>query len=222
MLMRGRMEDQFGVEIREYHVNAFLVAHCADEDAKVKLRIIPQELKLNGVCVILIHIKYYQCPGFVFRNLSAKLASYRTSAAGDQHYTILNIVLNTGHIDIYGVPAQQVLYLNIADLTDTHLSIGKLKYPGKGLHLASGLLAYLDDLPVCRVGGRGHYYDYFLYAICLSGADDLFPSPDYADASHIAPVLFLVIVNNTDHFVFGAFAALKIPESDRSGPACSD
>lgn len=147
MLMSCRMVYDIGPVIPENLVYPPGIAHGPDQYRQIQPRIIPFQFLLDLVGIVLIDIQDDQTLWIVPGHLPAQFTADGAAAAGDQHGFVLHIADDLIHIDLYGIPAQQILNLYLPQIGHVHISLDDLIHARQDLDPAAGLLTDLNQGP---------------------------------------------------------------------------
>ena len=198
------------------------VAHRADQHHKIELRIFLAQLQLNVICVILINIKNDQLCGVMRRDLSAKLTSDRSAAAGYQNPLAVDEVEDLLHIGLDRLSSQKILYGDLLHNADADFAVHQLIKPGQILQLAVGLLTYIKDIPPLLGCRAGHSQIDLLDPVLIDIFQNSVPAADDRNAVNIASPLIGVIVNYAAHPVIDLSGPANVGDQTLSGVTGAD
>ena len=140
MLMGCCMVHDIGMIRFKHIVDPARVAHAADQNHQIQLRILFLQFLLQVVSIVFINIKHDQLRRLMAGNLTAQLASDGTAAACNEHNLILHISQNGIDIHADRFPAQQVFDLDVPQLADVDFAVYELIQSGKAAQLVEKLL----------------------------------------------------------------------------------
>ena len=141
MLMCRRMIDHIRSVFCEHTIDPPAVPHRSDQNDQVQFWILSPQLLFYVISIVLIDIKDDQPLRSMRRNLPAQLAPNGTSAAGNKDRLVLQRMEDLLHIDLDGIPSQQVLHSHVLHLTDRHFPVHQLVDPREYLQFTPCLLA---------------------------------------------------------------------------------
>ena len=75
MLVRRGMIDDLRAVLGEHIHQAAAVPHGTDQNLKMQIRVFFPQLKLDGICVVLIDVKDNETFGIMRRDLTAELGA---------------------------------------------------------------------------------------------------------------------------------------------------
>ena len=162
MLMRCCMVHNIGMIRFKHIVDPARVAHAADQNHQIQLRILFLQFLLQVVGIVFINIKHDQLRRLVTGNLTAQLASDGTAAACNEHNLILHISQNGIDIHADRFPAQQVFDLDVPQLADVDFAVYELIQSGKAAQLAVCLFTDFQDILNLRRRRRGDRQENFI------------------------------------------------------------
>lgn len=96
----------------------------------IEFRILPQQFLLNLVNTILIDIQDNQLLRMMCCNLSAQLASDRSSSTGDQNHLVVYRIQYLLGIDLNRISSQKILDFYFFQLRYRYISVDQLVNPG--------------------------------------------------------------------------------------------
>ena len=197
MLVGRGVEDQLRSVGIQHIVHAGGVPDGADEGHQIQVGITPLELHLDVVGVVLVDVEDDELLGVGLGDLAAQLAADAAAAAGDHDHLAGDEIQDLVQIDLDGVPAQQVLDIDLAQAADGDITVDQLVDAGHHLDLTAGGGANVEEfLPgLGRAGGDG--VDDAVDGILLHGGGDLLPAAHDGHAAQPLAPLHGVVVDET-------------------------
>ena len=141
MLVGRRVIDDLRPICIKYHLHPAAVPDRADQRYQVQIGVFLLQFLLDIVGVVLVNIKDNQLLGMMSGNLSAELTSDRAAPSGNQNSLSLNIGEDLVHIDLDGIPSQQILHRHFLHPAKSYFPVYHLIDAGQYLQLTAGLLA---------------------------------------------------------------------------------
>ena len=231
--VRAHLHERYVLVSRcmENHVRLILLHHAADtvrvpagadEGHEVQLRVLHEELLLDAVRVILIDVEDDELLRLVACDLTAELRADRSATAGDEDGLPLDHAEDFFVVDLDRFTAEEVEYVDVAELADADFAVDELVDARDGLQLAAALLTDVEDLRAL-FGGRGRdRIDDFRDLVLLYGVEDVVSCADDRDAVEDAALLVRVVVDQADRIPLQVLTGKELLDEHPASIACAD
>ena len=209
MLVGSRVKDNRWPICFENGFQLIVIPYGTDEHAQSVRAVFSRQLLLQVVGVVLVNIKDNQLRRLLGHDLTAKLRTDGTAAARYQDDFVSDKGLDAVLVDLYGLPADQILQVDFPQILAHHSRQGRRDFR-QNPHAAAGIAAQLDEFALvgrlCRWNGDDNLFNF----IFGSGAFDHLPVADDFDAAYVLVLFVRIVVDDADHFVVAVPVAVQL------------
>ena len=154
--------------------------------------------------------------------LSAKLASDRTAAAGNEYRFSFDKVIDLLHIGLYGITAEKVFDIYLFHSPCGDIALDVLIHTGELTKLAVCLGTYIKDSLSVTFGSAGDSEVDLIYIVLRNIFYDSISSADNGNIIHIAVPFVGIVIYNAYYFFGKLVGMLYITEYHLSRFTCTD
>src|SRR5581483_9209051 len=200
VLVRGGVEDDIGLHLREDRVQAALVGDIADDGMDGGGQAAIVQAVDHRVEVVLVALVEHQLRGIERGDLRAQLGANRSASAGDEHASTGEQRADGGRVEADGGALEQVFDGEVADVSDVHAIAGD----AEGWRSGDVELKWFEQhQQAAQLGGAdgGSRDQHFAR---LHGADDsrqVLPRSEHGDTVDVLAFLAAVFVDESNRLV---------------------
>ena len=188
----------------------------------MQIRELLLQLKLQAIRCILVDIQDDQLLRVMRSNLSAQLASDRSSSSSYKHDFSRNIPHNFIQIRLDRLASEQILDFHFSEIRYAYFIIYDLRHTRQNLDPASGVLAQLKDSLLACAREIRNCDKNFLYAKFLYCPRNLAVITNDRSSKNLASNLILVCIHHTDNLISDLIAAGHVFDQKICTVSCSD